>query len=106
VRCLVRIRRLKDTPEPISLAVAAVDPYKLKPFRKVCGRSCTVYAIVLAYQNFIIFFLFVSQVIDNCAFRVYGHWVKKGDCQNRAALFENSPKTELKVLYITNLNRL
>jgi len=48
------------------------------------------------------------QVIDNCAFRVYGHWVKKGDgdCQNRAALFENVPKTELKSLYVSNLNRL
>ncbi|EGI67480.1 Phosphorylase b kinase gamma catalytic chain, skeletal muscle isoform [Acromyrmex echinatior] len=41
------------------------------------------------------------EVIDGCAFRVYGHWVKKGEGQNRAALFENTPKTELKHLYVT-----
>ncbi|CAL8115824.1 unnamed protein product [Orchesella dallaii] len=79
VRCAVRIQRLKNTPEPLSLSSAVVDPYRIKAFRKV---------------------------VDNCAFRVYGHWVKKGDCQNRAALFENVPKTELKNLYISNLNRL
>jgi len=79
VRCVVRIQRLKNTPESLSVNTAGIDPYRIKAFRKV---------------------------IDNCAFRVYGHWVKKGDCQNRAALFENSPKTELKSLYISNLNRL
>lgn len=47
----------------------------------------------------------VFQVIDGCAFRVYGHWVKKGEGQNRAALFENTPKTELKSLYVSNLSR-
>ena len=45
------------------------------------------------------------QVIDGCAFRVYGHWVKKGEGQNRAALFENTPRTELHTLYIQNLSR-
>lgn len=34
----------------------------------------------------------VRCAIDNAAFRVYGHWVKKGDQQNRAAMFENEPK--------------
>jgi len=68
VRCLIRVRRLKFTPEPLSVTLAASDPYRVKAFRKV---------------------------IDNCAFRVYGHWVKKGDCQNRAALFENSPKLDI-----------
>jgi phosphorylase kinase gamma subunit len=76
---MVRIQRLRLTPEPLSIAVASLDPYRIKSFRKA---------------------------IDNCAFRVYGHWVKKGDCQNRAALFENLPKVELKNLYMTNLNRL
>lgn len=47
----------------------------------------------------------LMKVIDACAFRVYGHWVKKGEGQNRAALFENTPKTELHNLYINNLNR-
>ena len=46
-----------------------------------------------------------SQVIDGCAFRVYGHWVKKGEGQNRAALFENTPRTELKTIYLANLSR-
>ncbi|KAG8122828.1 hypothetical protein E2320_018242 [Naja naja] len=44
------------------------DPYGLKPVRKL---------------------------IDACAFRIYGHWVKKGEAQNRAALFENTPKAIL-----------
>nr|CAD7396448.1 unnamed protein product [Timema poppensis] len=47
----------------------------------------------------------VSLVIDACAFRVYGHWVKKGEGQNRAALFENMPKTELKYIYVNKLSR-
>lgn len=38
---------------------------------------------------------FSAQVIDACAFRVYGHWVKKQEGQNRAMLFENQPKTDL-----------
>jgi len=38
------------------------------------------------------------------AFRVYGHWIKKGEGQNRAALFENIHKTELKVIYMNNLS--
>jgi len=78
VRCMIRLRRLKQTPEPLSMSVASTDPYRIKSLRKA---------------------------IDNCAFRVYGHWVKKGECQNRAALFENVPKVELWNLYTTNLNR-
>ncbi|XP_076749283.1 phosphorylase kinase gamma isoform X2 [Xylocopa sonorina] len=78
VRAVVRIKRLHNTPEPLSTQVACTDPYRIKILRKV---------------------------IDGCAFRVYGHWVKKGEGQNRAALFENTPKTELKHLYVTNLSR-
>ncbi|XP_071448536.1 phosphorylase b kinase gamma catalytic chain, skeletal muscle/heart isoform isoform X1 [Hetaerina americana] len=78
VRAMVRIQRLRFTPEPLSVAVAQVDPYRVKALRKV---------------------------IDACAFRVYGHWVKKGEGQNRAALFENAPKTELKQIYVSNLSR-
>ncbi|XP_020864267.1 phosphorylase b kinase gamma catalytic chain, liver/testis isoform isoform X3 [Phascolarctos cinereus] len=33
----------------------------------------------------------VRQLIDSCAFRLYGHWVKKGEQQNRAALFQHRP---------------
>lgn len=78
VRSTIRIQRLRYTPEPLSLDVARNDPYRLKLLRKV---------------------------VDGCAFRVYGHWVKKGEGQNRAALFENTPKTELKHIYVTNLSR-
>ncbi|XP_017780580.1 PREDICTED: phosphorylase b kinase gamma catalytic chain, skeletal muscle/heart isoform isoform X2 [Nicrophorus vespilloides] len=78
VRCMVRLSRLRFTPEPLSLTVAKVDPYRIRVLRKM---------------------------IDGCAFRVYGHWVKKGEGQNRAALFENQHKTELKHIYVSNLSR-
>ncbi|KAJ3650650.1 hypothetical protein Zmor_016736 [Zophobas morio] len=78
VRAMVRLQRIKFTPEPLSLETARTDPYRIKLLRKV---------------------------VDGCAFRVYGHWVKKGEGQNRAALFENTPKTELKHIYVTNLSR-
>ncbi|XP_060533372.1 phosphorylase b kinase gamma catalytic chain, skeletal muscle/heart isoform isoform X2 [Cylas formicarius] len=78
VRAMIRIQRLRFTPEPLSLDTARIDPYRVKLLRKV---------------------------VDGCAFRVYGHWVKKGEGQNRAALFENTPKTELKHIYVTNLSR-
>nr|CAH7723434.1 unnamed protein product [Callosobruchus chinensis] len=78
VRAMVRIQRMRFTPEPLSLVTARTDPYRLKLLRKI---------------------------VDGCAFRVYGHWVKKGEGQNRAALFENSQKTELKHIYVTNLSR-
>ena len=32
------------------------------------------------------------KVLDSAAFKVYGHWVKKIPCQNRAAMFELAPK--------------
>lgn len=35
---------------------------------------------------------FVRSLIDACAFHIYGHWVKRGEEQNRAALFETTPK--------------
>ena len=43
----------------------------------------------------------VRKLIDACAFRIYGHWVKKGEQQNRAALFENVPKAIQLVLLST-----
>ncbi|XP_037292749.1 phosphorylase b kinase gamma catalytic chain, skeletal muscle/heart isoform isoform X1 [Manduca sexta] len=79
VLAAVRLRRLPHAaPRATPLADAARDPYAVRVLRKV---------------------------IDGCAFRVYGHWVKKGEGQNRAALFENMPKTELKSLYVSNLSR-
>ncbi|XP_054651090.1 phosphorylase b kinase gamma catalytic chain, skeletal muscle/heart isoform-like isoform X4 [Dunckerocampus dactyliophorus] len=54
--------------KPVTKEVIKSDPYALKPVRKL---------------------------IDACAFKIYGHWVKKGQTQNRAALFENTPKAIL-----------
>lgn len=68
VRFMIRFQRLRFTPEPLSLQQARVSPYAMRMFRKV---------------------------IDNSAFRVYGHWVKRGEGQNRAAIFEHFPKREL-----------
>lgn len=54
--------------KPVTKEVIKSDPYAVKPIRKL---------------------------IDACAFKMYGHWVKKGQTQNRAALFENSPKVTM-----------
>lgn len=75
---MVRIKRLRYTLEPLKVEDAMCDPYRVKVLRKV---------------------------LDGCAFRVYGHWVKKGEGQNRAALFENTPRTELHAMYLANLSR-
>uniref|UniRef100_V9KQ24 phosphorylase kinase n=1 Tax=Callorhinchus milii TaxID=7868 RepID=V9KQ24_CALMI len=44
----------------------------------------------------------VRRLIDGSAFRLYGHWVKKGQRQNRAELFENTPKAVLWELFVEN----
>lgn len=36
----------------------------------------------------------VRRMIDASAFRIYGHWVKKSENQNRAVLFENSTRVD------------
>uniref|UniRef100_A0A665VEI3 phosphorylase kinase n=1 Tax=Echeneis naucrates TaxID=173247 RepID=A0A665VEI3_ECHNA len=54
--------------KPVTKEVIQSDPYAFKPIRKL---------------------------IDACAFKIYGHWVKKGQTQNRAELFENTPKAIL-----------
>lgn len=63
VRASIRVRKLRTTPESWHLDVIRNNPYMVKSLRKA---------------------------IDGCAFRVYQHWVKRGDLQNRAALFANS----------------
>ena len=73
VRAMIRIKRLRFTPEPLSVDIAKEDPYRLKTLRKA---------------------------IDGCAFKVYNHWIKRGEVQNRAALFENNNKKELKIAYL------
>ena len=37
-------------------------------------------------------FKYIRRSLDTCAFGMYGHWVKRGEQQNRAALFETVPK--------------
>lgn len=99
VRAMVRIRRLRFTVEPLRAEDALRDPYRIKILRKVRDYTSTIDLMTIIF----IFVLFKE--IDGCAFRVYGHWVKKGEGQNRAALFENTPRTELHALYINNLSR-
>lgn len=64
----VRIYHYYRKVKPVTKEIVARDPYAIKPIRKL---------------------------IDACAFRIYGHWVKKGEQQNRAALFENTAKAIL-----------
>lgn len=95
VRAMIRIQRLRYTPEPLDFEEAMRDPYRIKVLRKVKKKFVS---------NRKFFQPLHQQVIDACAFRVYGHWVKKGEGQNRAALFENQAKTELVNMYIRGLN--
>lgn len=67
VQFLVRFRRLRFTPEPLSLSASRINPYGMRAFRKV---------------------------IDGTAFHLYSHWVKRGEGQNRAALFQHTTKRD------------
>ncbi|KAB0393404.1 hypothetical protein E2I00_010077, partial [Balaenoptera physalus] len=64
----VRIYYQYRRVKPVTREIVIRDPYALRPLRRL---------------------------IDAYAFRIYGHWVKKGQQQNRAALFENTPKAVL-----------
>nr|CDS32435.1 phosphorylase kinase gamma subunit [Hymenolepis microstoma] len=69
-RVLLFIRMLKDlraNGTTLSLHKLSTDPYSNKRLRKL---------------------------IDALAFDVYSHWIKRGDEQNRAALYENKPHCE------------
>ncbi|XP_006889709.1 PREDICTED: phosphorylase b kinase gamma catalytic chain, skeletal muscle/heart isoform isoform X1 [Elephantulus edwardii] len=68
VLAAVRIYYQYRRVKPVTREIVVRDPYALRPLRRL---------------------------IDGCAFRMYGHWVKKGQEQNRAALFENTPKAVL-----------
>ncbi|XP_064334633.1 phosphorylase b kinase gamma catalytic chain, liver/testis isoform isoform X2 [Camelus dromedarius] len=56
---------------PLTKSALLRDPYALRPVRRL---------------------------IDSCAFRLYGHWVKKGEQQNRAALFQHRPPGPLPMM--------
>jgi len=66
VRVVYRIKQMKLRPQQRSLKDILENPYRFKSFRKL---------------------------IDTSAFNIYGHWVKRGEQQNRAALFELEPKS-------------
>lgn len=68
IRAMIRIRRLRFTPEMITTDIVIREPYRIRTLRKA---------------------------VDATAFRVYNHWVKRGEVQNRAALFENRAKCDL-----------
>ncbi|GAV04405.1 hypothetical protein RvY_14687 [Ramazzottius varieornatus] len=69
VRAAIRIQRLRLTPQPVNREQIQLEPYKLRTIRKV---------------------------VDLSAFMMYKHWVHKGDDQNRADLFQNTMKNEMK----------
>ena len=69
LRFLARLQRIKVTAESVCLALASEEPYSQKAVRRV---------------------------VDGAAFRIYGHWVKRGGSeQNRAAMFQTRPKTDV-----------
>ena len=64
------IQRLYRSPKTVTLEELGPRPYENRHIRKR---------------------------IDACAFHIYAPWVKRGEVQNRAALFETRPKTFARV---------
>ncbi|CAG2188967.1 PHKG [Mytilus edulis] len=79
VNFFYRLRFYFNNPPPISREVIKSNPYSVKIFRKH---------------------------IDACAFKMYGHWVKRGDNQNRAALFEHAPRDDWKNVSVNTKTQL
>jgi hypothetical protein len=52
VRAMVRIRRLRFTPEPLSMDVARVDPYRIKVLRKVSSFLISELVYTRGIHNF------------------------------------------------------
>ena len=69
VRFLVRLIRIKITPVLFNLEATRKNPYNMRNIR---------------------------HSIDQNAFGLYHHWIQKGQCQDRAAVFQHSPKRDLK----------
>lgn len=63
VRALVHLDLLRRNPRPLEFATVCEQPYSERRLRRL---------------------------IDNAAFHIYNHWVKKGEEQNRGALFQNT----------------
>ena len=66
-RYIYRLRNVREIPELLPMSKLRKTPYELRPLRKS---------------------------IDTSTFTLYSHWVKKGEGmgQNRAALFQHSPR--------------
>lgn len=79
VNFFFRLKFYYNNPPPISTDVVKTNPYSVKLFRRC---------------------------IDACAFRMYGHWVKRGDNQNRAALFEHTPRDDWKNISVNSKSKL
>lgn len=73
------LKNLKNKPQPIKALDLIQNPYRFKKYRKM---------------------------IDTAAFTIYGHWVKKGEQQNRAALFEIEPKCDLKSIHVSRIESI
>ena len=69
---ITAMKKLKNKPPQIRALELIENPYRFKKYRKI---------------------------IDTASFTIYGHWVKKGEQQNRAALFEIEPKCDLKSIH-------
>jgi len=76
VLLISRLKSLHNRPQQIRTRDIVENPYRFKTYRKL---------------------------IDSAAFTIYGHWVKKGEQQNRAALFEIEPKCDLKSMRCTRI---
>lgn len=72
IMTIQRLKTMKNKPQPVKVFDLMENPYRYKTYRKL---------------------------IDTAAFTIYGHWVKKGEQQNRAALFEIEPKCDLKSIH-------
>lgn len=64
---------------------------------KACGTKLSLHKLTTdPYSN-----KRLRKLIDGLAFDVYSHWIKRGDEQNRAALYENKPHFEQVQLTLT-----
>ena len=67
VRFLVRLSHVHTTPVLLSLSETRINPYNMRSYRKAIERH---------------------------SFNLYSHWIKKGQGQDRAAVFQHSPKRD------------
>ena len=78
-RFVHRLKNLREIPELLPMGKLRKMPYELRPLRKA---------------------------IDKSTFTLYSHWVKKGEGmgQNRAALFQHSPRVAERAASLDGIN--